>query len=283
MNGRILFVATTHYSLLITFYFLETPFDAKARTDSPTLSGTGEVVGDFDLTTDVEVVASEEAAHLIPQLGLSEEGGVGSLTNIPGNILPPEIGKAREGKARNTKEVVKTPNSGELQRHIAVAATNIFVHDFERQTLAEIVVGDEILNTIQPGVVDGITTPTQRFRIIDAATAVPLNMEADIVDEVVAHAGVLAPEIDATGNLRIEIGRSDVVGVINIGEEESGTPIVALEHFKSGGEMTTVEVIHFLDVGLSLGSDNSKQHSCNKYYFFHNTDNLLIKNLFVIN
>ena len=57
--------------------------------------------------------------------------------------------------------------------------------------------------------------------------------------------------------------------MVDVVEEEGTTEGIGFEHFQSGGEVATFEIVHFLDVGLSLDSNKSQQHGCKEYYFFH--------------
>ena len=83
-------------------------------------------------------------------------------------------------------------------------------------------------------------------------------MEAEGAD------GTLFPEVEAAGNLGVVAGgEGKVGGMVDVGEEEGGAPVVGVEAYEGGGEMTTVEVVHLLDVGLSTGIGcQSEQHGC---------------------
>ena len=63
---------------------LEYPFGAKARSCEELVS-ICEVIGEFNLATDIEVIAAEVTADVIPDLRLRDEDG---------DVLPPYIGKS---------------------------------------------------------------------------------------------------------------------------------------------------------------------------------------------
>ena len=110
---------------------------------------------------------------------------------------------------------------------------------------------EEILNTEEPGVGSELA-------------AVPLYMEAEGCE------GGMLPDVDGTGNLGVVASGCNLVGrMVDVVEEESATVVVGLEHLEGGGEVATVEVVHFLNVGLSFGSDECQHQGCNEYYFFH--------------
>ena len=135
----------------------------------------------------------------------------------------------------------------------------LFVHEFEGEGVGVALVVEEILNTEEPGVGSELA-------------AVPLYMEAE------GSEGGMLPDVDGTGNLGVVASGCNLVGrMVDVVEEESATVVVGLEHLEGGGEVATVEVVHFLNVGLSFGSDECQHQGCNEYYFFH-IDTFLVDN-----
>ena len=75
--------------------------------------------------------------------------------------------------------------------------------------------------------------------------------------------GSAVPEIECSADFGVEVCGGDVLGVVDVHKEEGASPVVAFEHLKGGGEVSAVEVVHLLNVGLGLGTSKCQQHGCN--------------------
>lgn len=229
---------------------------------------TGEVVGQFYFATNHQMVAAKVLTDVVPNLGFGEDDEFGYVIGgcAPVEVLTPDIEEAAESKTFHAKEVLHAPDEGELDGDVAdfvigtefggdvvelLLAADAFVHEFEGEGVGVALIVEEILNTEEPCVGGELA-------------AVPLYMEAEGCE------GGVLPDVDGTGNLGVVASGDNLVGgVVDVVEEESATVVVGLEHLKGSGEVATVEVVHFLNVGLSFGSDECQHQSCNEYYFFH--------------
>ena len=247
----------------------------------------GKVVGQFHFAANHQVVAAEVLTDVVPNLRLGEDDQLGvvplhfavDFSETPVDILTPYIEEAAEGQPVHAEEVLHAPYEGELDGNVAhlveippyrrhginvFLAADALVHQFECEGVGVAFVVQEILNTEQPGVACKLAT-------------VPLHVQAEG-----SQRGVL-PEVDGTCYLGVVARRFNIVGrVVDVVKEEGTTKGIALEHLQSGGEVSTFEVVHLLDVGLSLGSDKCQQHGCNKYYFFHGVIVFVDNNCFIV-
>ena len=228
---------------------LEDPLRSEARTGVEAMVSC-EVDRELDLGSDMEIVASEMTAEVVPQLGLGEEDELvlfepGDILSEIDDILTPEITEAAETKAFNTEDILHSPDEGELQRNI----TGCTLAEGLEQKL-------EIECVVEVSAVKEIVKTEEEVLAGEAYSAVVLHLEAER-----SGLGVL-PEIEAPGDLHVTAAckvlaasPGAVVAIeIVIDEEEGVAPIVIVESFESGGEMTPVlsEIVECLEVGLSL-------------------------------
>lgn len=205
-------------------------------------------------------------ADAVPQLRLRDKDKLPGLVRTFHEIdyiLTPDIGKAAEAEALEAEQILHSPHESKLNGNIARGAEEIsyprsaesLVEEFEVKGVGEIAVVHKEVNT-------------EKEILVDANQTVILNLKAER-----RQYGVL-PEIKAAGNLHVTAAGSLVhtFGVLSveviINEKEGVTPIVIVEAFKGGGEMTTVspEIIEGLKIGLGLRSLREGQHSncCSK-------------------
>ena len=170
-------------------------------------------------------------SYIVPDLRLAEDDQFGGLFAIaqkfilvldsPVYILAPDIEESAEHKAFHSEKVVHAPHKGELQGDVLGLSGDAFVHQFKSEGVAEVSVVQEIFQAEQPRVVDEIAF---------SQTTVPFNVQAQGSDATVL------PEVQRPGNLGVAVRRTGFVElVVDVGEEESATPIVGLEHLKGRG------------------------------------------------
>ena len=207
---------------------LEVPLHAQAGAALKS-AGRAEVVGEFDLCTEAEVVATEVLANVIPELRLGDEHGALLLARAVGLevdsvILPPEVGETVELQALHAEEVVHSPNNGELHRHALLVLPYILIECFEVERVLEVLAMEEVVDTCEHGVVD---------RVGACDTAVVLHLQREVFD------GRLLPEVEAACYLEVcaaggyVLATAQLVVVEVVVDEEVGvTPLVLLEHLK---------------------------------------------------
>ena len=180
-------------------------------------------------------------------------------------LLPPEIAEAREAQAAHAEQVLEAPHEGELERNLLDCVLDGLVEHLDIESIAEIGVVQEPVNTEQPGAVD-------REAVVHAA--VVLHLEAE------RSKGAVLPEVEAAGDLEVGAARRDrlpvkVLGVVVVVHEEEGVaPVVVVETFQGRGHVLAIrtEVIEHLQVGLGLCSLSKQQRGGShrhQEYFFH--------------
>jgi len=99
---------------------LEGPLGTEARAGDKAVVP-GEIDGKFDFRTDMEVVATEMTADIVPELGFGNEDEILLLQirfHEVDDLLTPDIGETAETEAFDTQEVLHAPDERELQRNI---------------------------------------------------------------------------------------------------------------------------------------------------------------------
>jgi hypothetical protein len=259
---------------LHSLFYLENPLDSGAGTDPEAFGGT-EIIGEFDLSADVQVIDAEMAAYVIPELRLGEKYGMGCLgsddSGVVGKehmVLPPEIRKTGETQPLGAEEILQAPDESELKRNLLGGVGYALVERLDIEGIPEVLAVQEVIQSGQEGVVD-LITPVN--------ASVILHLQAEGSD------GAVAPEIQATGNLQIGAAGSIylvvvVSGVEVVVEEEEGiAPIVVVEALESRRYVLTVrpEIVLYLKVCLRLhrcreGGNEScdKKNSEVKFHLF---------------
>jgi len=249
---------------------LEDPLGADAGTSLEAVIA-GEVPGEFDFRTDVQVVAAEELANVVPDLRFGDEDELAVcallVTGVVGqeealveveDIFSPDIGKTAEAEAVYAEDVLHSPYEGELKGKAALGTVaEGLVEEFEVEGVGEIIAVQEVIDT-------------EEEVLVYSHKAVILYLKAQG-----SKCGV-APEIEAAGNLHVAAAGSLVHTVIVLGvvivvdEEEGVAPGVSVETLESGGEVTPVltEVIEGLEVGLCKGSLSHCKCRCGDDDFF---------------
>ena len=215
----------------------------------------GEIAGELDLGTDMQIVNPDVLAYIVPELGLGDEHELVRRTcslHEVNDILTPDIGEAAEAKALNAEKILHSPNEGELGRYVTgCAGAEGLVKELEIEGVTEVAAVQEVIQA-------------EEEVLVYPHEAVVLYLEAERSESAVL------PEVQAACNLHVASARRLVyalgvlVVVIIINEEEGVAPLVSIETLEGGGEVSTIlsEIVESLEVGLCLCSLSEGKH-CN--------------------
>ena len=139
-------------------YLIKRPFDAEAGVAHKAAGGgTGEVIGELDLGSNIQIRALKPPSDVIPQLRLGDEDeGLGVA-----EPLSPDVEESREPQSRRRAEIITSPDKGELQRHLVMDAVvgfdDVFIEQFEVEDVLVIGRVEAVVESDECGMVDAVS------------------------------------------------------------------------------------------------------------------------------